>query len=174
MYTISKLAVEFGLSRSTLLYYDSLGILKSKKRTKAGYRLYGENEYEKLKKICTYREMGLPLKEIRKLLKKSEGESAEILQAHLLRLSDQIRDLKKQQFAIIEMLKIKKKLNSTPVINKEQWVNLLKSTGLTDEDMHRWHIEFERLSPQGHHDFLASLGISDDEVKRIRKWAKQT
>lgn len=173
MYTIGKLADEFGLSRSTLLYYDSLGLLKSQKRTKAGYRIYGETEYEKLIKICTYREMGLPLKEIRKLLKKTESESAEILQAQLLRLSDQIRELKKQQFAIIELLKQNKEFDSHPVVNKEQWVKILRSSGLTDEGMHRWHIEFERLSPQGHHDFLASLGISDNEIIRIRMWAKQ-
>tara|TARA_A100001037_G_C14784205_1_gene471690 strand:- start:131 stop:256 length:126 start_codon:yes stop_codon:yes gene_type:complete len=33
--------------------------------------------------------------------------------------------------------------------------------------MIRWHREFEHLSPQ-HQDFLASLGIADDEIADIR------
>jgi hypothetical protein len=49
---------------------------------------------------------------------------------------------------------------------------LLESAGFTDEDMRRWHREFEGRDPRGHDAFLRALQIDDDEAKRIRDWAK--
>ncbi len=39
--TISRLAASHNLSRSTLLYYDRLGLLRAERQSAAGYRLYG-------------------------------------------------------------------------------------------------------------------------------------
>ena len=38
MYSISKLCREFNLSRSTLLYYDTIGLLTASERTRVNYR----------------------------------------------------------------------------------------------------------------------------------------
>ena len=38
--------------------------------------------------------------------------------------------------------------------------------------MSRWHVEFERLSPEAHQDFLEFLGLEDDEIARIRGWSR--
>ena len=38
--TVGRLARAFGLSRSTLLYYDSIGLLRPTGRSPANYRLY--------------------------------------------------------------------------------------------------------------------------------------
>jgi DNA-binding transcriptional MerR regulator len=43
-YSISKLARAFGLSRSTLLYYDRIGLLAASGRTGSGYRCYSEKD----------------------------------------------------------------------------------------------------------------------------------
>ncbi|MFO0552482.1 MAG: hypothetical protein U0271_29100 [Polyangiaceae bacterium] len=40
--------------------------------------------------------------------------------------------------------------------------------------MHRWHVEFERLSPEAHRDFLESLGLPHAEVARIRDWSRRS
>ena len=56
--------------------------------------------------------------------------------------------------------------------NKEGWVAILRASGMSDEDMGRWHVEFERLSPEAHQDFLESLGLEDDEIARIRAWSR--
>ncbi len=39
MLTVGKLAEDFGLSRSTLLYYDRIGLLQPAARTEKGYRV---------------------------------------------------------------------------------------------------------------------------------------
>ena len=46
-YSISQIARTCGLSRSTLLYYDRLGLLRPG-RTASGYRIYRERDLERL------------------------------------------------------------------------------------------------------------------------------
>ena len=104
MYSIGKIAQEFNLSRSALLYYDSIGLLKPSSRSKSGYRQYSKEDKNKLQQICAYRQMGLTIKEIQKLIDLSKNESASILEAHLLKLSEQIQSLRKQQYTIVNML----------------------------------------------------------------------
>ena len=45
-------------------------------------------------------------------------------------------------------------------------------TGMSDADMVRWHVEFERMAPSAHADFLEALGIAPAEVRRIRRWSR--
>ena len=68
MYSIGKIAQEFKLSRSALLYYDSIGLLKPSSRSSSGYRQYSKEDKNKLQQICAYRQMGLSIKEIQKLI----------------------------------------------------------------------------------------------------------
>ncbi len=171
MYSIGKLASTSGLSRSTLLYYESIGLLKASGRTETKYRIYIEEDKKRLEQICLYRQMGIPLKEIKSILDISGGRLTDILEIHLKRLSGKIRSLRRQQHAILGILKTKDIHKQAGLINKEAWVALLKSTGLTEEETNKWHIEFEKLSPEGHHDFLVSLGINEDEIASIREWS---
>jgi MerR family transcriptional regulator, thiopeptide resistance regulator len=105
MVTISSLAKASGLSRSALLYYDRLGLLKPAGRSRAGYRQYSPAELERLEQICLYRQIGLPLKEMRKLLDKSKPVvTVEILQRRLRVLGREIANLQKQQQSIVHLL----------------------------------------------------------------------
>ena len=67
-YSISQLARACGLSRSTLLYYDRLGLLKPSGRTGSGYRYYSKAEQKRLQRIGHFRQAGLTLKQIRAVL----------------------------------------------------------------------------------------------------------
>ncbi len=82
-YTITKLAKQFGLSKSTLLYYDDIGLLKPSYRTFKNYRIYGEKEYRRLKKISLLHQTGLSLNEIKKILDSEKSKSTEILEKRL-------------------------------------------------------------------------------------------
>ena len=48
---------------------------------------------------------------------------------------------------------------------------MFRSIGMTDADMQRWHAQFEQNMPEGHQDFLESLGLDAAEIKRIRAWS---
>ena len=51
MYTVGQLAKLFGLSRSTLLYYDEIGLLSPSARSASNYRLYSEADIRRVRII---------------------------------------------------------------------------------------------------------------------------
>ncbi|MDE1462461.1 MerR family transcriptional regulator [Spartinivicinus poritis] len=173
MFTIGQLCKQFNLSRSTLLYYDKIGLLKPSTRSEANYRLYTEADKKKMELINTYRQTGLSLEEITQILDSDESKSCSILEQRLLQLNKEINQLRQQQQVIVQLIEQQSLHTKSRNINKEQWVQLLKATGLTDADMTRWHIEFEKAMPEGHQDFLECLGIDEEEIKAIRTWSKQ-
>lgn len=168
MLTISQLAKRFGLSRSTLLYYDSIGLLSPSLRSAANYRLYSQADVERMELIDLYRQAGLPLKDVARVLSSGQSSATELLTLRLKSLNQEIRKLRQQQQMIVGLLESEAALRQTRSLDKEGWVAVLRATGLSDEDMMRWHVEFERLTPQAHQDFLESLGLEDDEIERIR------
>lgn len=72
MYRVNEFAEMAGVTVRALHHYDRLGLLRPG-RTGSGYRLYGERDLARLEQIVVLKFLGLPLKEIRQLLK---GESA--------------------------------------------------------------------------------------------------
>ena len=94
MYTVGALARSVGLARSTLLYYDRIGLLPPSRRSVARYRLYGEDARSRLEAIRTYRGVGLGLGEIRALLDAHGGRTAAILTDRLDQLNQEIAHLR--------------------------------------------------------------------------------
>jgi DNA-binding transcriptional MerR regulator len=172
MYTIGRMARRANLSRSTLLYYDRIGLLRPSGRSSAGYRLYNDEDMRRLEKINFYRRTGASLEEIRRMLAASASALRSLLEKRMKDLQEQIACLREQQAVIVKLLKCDHLPSRLKGIDKQKWVALLRAAGLDEPGMVRWHVEFERLSPQGHHDFLASLGIIAEEIQAIRKWSR--
>jgi DNA-binding transcriptional MerR regulator len=170
--TVGVLARSVGLARSTLLYYDRIGLLRPSQRSGARYRLYGSDARMRLEAICTYRGLGLGLAEIRALLDARGGRTAAILTARLDRLNQEIAELREQQRVIVALLKNRTLLERTRALDKRRWVKLLAAAGLDEQGMRRWHVEFEALAPEAHQDFLESLGIPRSEIGAIRRWSR--
>jgi len=174
MITIGKLAKQFDLSRTTLLYYDSIKLLCPSARNSAGYRIYEEKDVDRLNRICRYREAGLSLTDIRKLLDDVGSACyATTLEKRLNDLNEEIGALRKQQQLIVRILKEEINRESDQAMSKSQWIELLRNSGLDESGMQRWHVEFEKLSGNSHHDFLRSLGLEEKEIKRIRKQSQE-
>lgn len=175
MLTISQLAQQFGLSRSTLLHYDRIGLLCPSYRTYSNYRLYNAAEIERLAQICKYRRAGLSLERIATILDSEAGEEPvrEALKAQLEQLAETIEQARRQQQLILGLLQ--KADNSAPyAMDKAQWVELLKDSGMDEADLQDWHRLFEAQNPEAHQCFLQGLGIPLEEVKRIRAWAQKS
>lgn len=169
MYTIGELTKRYSISRSTLLYYDSIGLLHPSGRSSSGYRLYSDKDMAKMESIMLYRNSGLPLKSIREILDRHKNQPQKILEKQLSILNGKIGELRDQQNTITKILGLDSLSSNSRVMTKPKWVSILKATGLTEEGMKRWHVEFERSSPEGHQDFLESLCINDTEIKEIRR-----
>jgi MerR family transcriptional regulator, thiopeptide resistance regulator len=67
-FTVSKVARLAGVSIRTLHHYDEIGLIRPGGRSEAGYRLYELADLERLQQVLFFRELGLPLEEIRRIL----------------------------------------------------------------------------------------------------------
>jgi MerR family transcriptional regulator, thiopeptide resistance regulator len=167
-YSISQLARACRLSRSTLLYYDRLGLLEPAGRTGNGYRYYTVAEQRRLKRIGDFRQAGLTLKEIRAVLASGGKPGTRLLEARLCQTTENIVGLKKQQRLVAGMLRQVASGKLPPTVDVKLWVKMLRAAGMDEDGMHRWHAEFERLAPEGHREFLLSLGLPPREVEEVR------
>jgi DNA-binding transcriptional MerR regulator len=170
--TVTALARAAGLSRGAVLYYESIGLLRKAKRSGANYRLYGEEDARRLRQICVFRAAGLTLADIRGVLERPADDFAAILNRRMARIGEEIERLRGQQRAIARMLQQSGKSRRKEMLSKEKWTKVMRDSGFSDEDMHRWHKQFEKDAPEDHEEFLRFLRIPDDEVKRIRAWSR--
>ncbi len=174
MLTASKLAQQCGLSRSTLLYYESIGLIKPPLRTESNYRRYSEADVRRLRQICVYREAGLALSDICAILDRPEDHATAVLKRRLLSLDDEIEKLREHQRTILSLLRSTKDFTKGKIMTKDKWVSIMTAAGLSENDMQRWHVEFERSAPQDHQQFLEFLHIPPQEIQSIRAWSAQT
>jgi DNA-binding transcriptional MerR regulator len=80
---VGELAAATGLTVRTLHYYEEIGLLVASGRTPAGHRLYGDEDVERLYRICLLRRLGLPLDQIGKALDDPAWSLRAAMSAHL-------------------------------------------------------------------------------------------
>ncbi len=168
MYAIGDLCKQFNFSRSTLLYYDGIGLLRPSARTDSNYRQYSEEDKQRLSEICAFREAGVPLAQIREILDNNELSESEALKERLSGLNQEIRVLRFKQQLIVKMLNDKGAAAQLTVFDAQAFSTLLTSCGLDEEALARLHRQFEKENPHSHQFFLEFLGFSDEEITRIR------
>lgn len=81
-YTIKKLSSLAGVSNRTLRYYDEIGILKPARINSSGYRIYGQEEVDKLQQILFYRELDISLDIIKNILSSPDYDETVALREH--------------------------------------------------------------------------------------------
>jgi DNA-binding transcriptional MerR regulator len=82
MYTVKKLADLGGVTVRTLHHYDEIGLLKPSSVGGNGYRYYGEAALYRLQQILFYRELEVPLDEIRRILDRPDFDVLAALESH--------------------------------------------------------------------------------------------
>jgi DNA-binding transcriptional MerR regulator len=176
--TVGALARRHGLARSTLLYYDAIGLLKPAGRSPAGYRRYGPEEDRRLGLICAYRRTGLALEAVAAILDGAPARLTPLLEERLAELDRDVERLREQQRLIAALLQRPELLARQGVVDKRTWVALLAASGMSERDMNRWHAAFERSAPEKHRRFLELLGLPDSEIAAIRqasrgRWSRE-
>ena len=82
LHTIEQVATRTELTKRTLRYYEEVGLLPPTGRTEGNYRLYSEEDIQRLERIKKLRELlGFSLADIRKLLH-AEDERGQIKAAY--------------------------------------------------------------------------------------------
>ena len=79
-WTIGRTARSFGIARSTLLYYDAIGLLSPRERSRAKYRHYSPEDRRRLASICMYRQIGLSMDSINEILQAPPNTIRDILE----------------------------------------------------------------------------------------------
>ncbi|GEK89743.1 DNA-binding transcriptional regulator, MerR family [Alkalibacterium putridalgicola] len=108
MYTVKELGDLTGLSSRTLRYYDSINLLSPAELSESGYRLYDKRSVDRLQQILFYRERGLPLKEIKRILDDPSFDEIKALQKHRRQLIEEQKKLS-QLISTLEKTLIEKK-----------------------------------------------------------------
>lgn len=165
-YLVSRLAELFGLSRSTLLYYDSIGLLVPSLRSEAGYRLYSDADRQRLERIVLFRNLGVPLKEISTHLDAQEDGTLSLLLKRMISLNREIEQLKDQQRAILDMIEADGSLEGIRP-RMHLFESFGRSLGIRADAYDEVHRAFEKASPALHRRFLRYLGFSPEEIRRL-------
>ncbi|SFH15675.1 DNA-binding transcriptional regulator, MerR family [Desulfotomaculum arcticum] len=92
-YTVQKLGQMAGISTRTLRYYDEIGILKPARINSSGYRIYGQNEVDRLQQILFYRELGLSLESIKEIVTSPSFDGVKALREHRNKLLEKRKQL---------------------------------------------------------------------------------
>lgn len=138
MYRISELAETVGLSRTTLLYYEKLGLLKGKRQAN-GYRVYSDADRQRLQLMQQLQAGGLSLQECQACL---DGKLD--------------RDMLGQRLETLEH-EIAEKTRSHELL-----AALLGRSSLKE-----WHEAVERVAPDLHRAWLINQGFTSEEAARV-------
>jgi DNA-binding transcriptional MerR regulator/ubiquinone/menaquinone biosynthesis C-methylase UbiE len=140
MYRISELAELLGVSRTTVLYYEKIGLI-SGKRLSNGYRNYCEIDVQRLRLIQQLQGGGLTLKECKECLEAKLDR--QLLLERLNQLDEEITQKQK---------------------SRQLLAALLGESQLTE-----WHESLDKVAPDAHLDWLIKQGFSEKDALRL-KW----
>ena len=141
MYRISQLAARLGLSRTTLLYYEKLGLIRGRRRAN-GYRDYSEEDFQRLQLVKALQSGGLTLNECKTFF--SKGMDRELLRQRLGEITDEIEE-KQQAKQLLEAL-----------------------LGERKDHLRSFHERLDLVAPKAHADWLRREGFTDDDIYRLR------
>jgi DNA-binding transcriptional MerR regulator len=93
MFTVKQLSKLAGVTPRTLHHYDAIGLLKPSRVGDNGYRYYGEDALLRLQQILFYRELDIPLDDIKKIMGRRDFDVLGALQSHKDALNKQVARL---------------------------------------------------------------------------------
>jgi DNA-binding transcriptional MerR regulator len=93
--TVGQVSERFGVTVRTLHHYDEIGLLSPSERSRAGYRLYTEQDLTRLQHVVVYRRLGFALEDVALLLENPEGAAEHLRRQRtaVLHRLDELRDL---------------------------------------------------------------------------------
>ncbi|MFP5503767.1 MAG: heavy metal-responsive transcriptional regulator [Candidatus Sericytochromatia bacterium] len=98
---IGELAKRVGVNAKTIRYYEDMGLLSEPERTESGYRLYSEQDVERLRFIMGAKALGLSLAEIKEIVGLWGAGVAPCSHVAQL-LSDKLKDLDRRIAELVQ------------------------------------------------------------------------
>jgi DNA-binding transcriptional MerR regulator len=95
MFTVKQLSNVAGITPRTLHYYDEIGLLKPSRVGDNGYRYYSEEALLQLQQILLYRELDMPLENIKMIMGQGDFDVLTALENHREKLHRRIAQLER-------------------------------------------------------------------------------
>src|SRR5580693_3291388 len=155
-FTVNKLAKLSGVSVRTLHFYDEIGLLKPAYYGDNNYRYYEEEQLLMLQQILFFRELGMPLNDIQRILQSDAFDKVEALYSHK------------------EILE--KNFDRTQILIKTIDKTILHLRGQTMRDVEMYE-GFDPKKQQEYEKYLLDTGkITQKEIndswKKVKDWKK--
>jgi len=94
-YTVKQLSDLAGVTIRTLHYYDEIGLLKPSSYGENGYRYYGDESLLRLQQILFYRELDLPLDQVKQIMGSPDFDLMSALESHKEELRKRIAQMER-------------------------------------------------------------------------------
>lgn len=102
--TVGQVAALAGVSVRTLHHYDEIGLLRPGGRSTAGYRLYDDDDLDRLHQVLLYRGLGFTLDDVAAVLDDRSVPATEHLRRQLALLEERIDELEDMRLAVRKQL----------------------------------------------------------------------
>jgi DNA-binding transcriptional MerR regulator len=192
MFTVKQLSKLAGITPRTLHHYDRIGLLHPARVGENGYRYYDQSCLYRLQQILLYRELDLPLEQVKEILDKPDFNPLQALQLHKTALAERIKYLERLTASIGEMIESMKEdepMSETrmfDVFNKKQQKEYEKEAlkmydpVVVKESNRKWGgysaAEKQRIGEEGnaiYADIVAAMPLGADSAQVqacIRRW----
>jgi DNA-binding transcriptional MerR regulator len=137
MFTVKQLSKLAGVTPRTLHHYDDIDLLKPSRIGDNGYRYYDEDALLRLQQILFYRELDMPLEDIKRIMAESRFDVLAALESHKQALKKKIERTKRLLKTVdntIEHLKGKAKMSAKGLFE-----------GFSDEEQEKLAQEAEQM-----------------------------
>ncbi|HUV16149.1 MAG TPA: MerR family transcriptional regulator [Pelolinea sp.] len=134
-YSIKEIAELAGVTTRTLRYYDEIGLLSPAEVGDNGYRLYDHQSMLRLQQILYFRELDIPLKDIRHTLNQPNFDLLTALETHRLSLQGRAERIT----ALIETLdQTIATLKGEWIMSEKDYFNGFDESQYEEEARQRW------------------------------------
>ena len=137
MFTVKQLSKLAGVTQRTLHHYDAIGLLKPSRVGDNGYRYYGEDALLRLQQILFYRELDIPLDDIKKIMGRRDFDVLGALQGHKDALNKQVSRLNRLINTVDNTIN---HLKGNNIMSEKQYFE-----GFTEEEQEKYALEAEQM-----------------------------
>lgn len=170
-YSIREVSELAGVSARTLRYYDEIGLLKPLEISETGYRYYGEQELTLLQQILFYRERGLELKQIQKIIYQSDFDVMRALQEHLLDLEAKKKHMESLIFTVEQTIRSMK--GECEMSDKEKFQAFKERIVRENEEKHGAEIREKYGDDEMDSANRKMLNMTEEEFERFQNLGKE-
>jgi MerR family transcriptional regulator, thiopeptide resistance regulator len=161
MFTVKQLSKLAGVTPRTLHHYDAIGLLKPSRVGENGYRYYGEDALLRLQQILFFRELDIPLDDIKKIMGRRDFDVLGALQSHKDALNKQVARLNRLIHTVDNTIN---HLKGNNIMSEKAYFE-----GFNEEEQEKYALEAEEL--YGAEGVRASMkkwkGYSVEQKRRI-------